>query len=59
VGGFDDGAHHLSFAVEKRADDYTVQLNFSNSLGTTLAQMAQGGSMDDWFIGFNIAKKLF
>ena len=59
LGGFDDGAHHLSFAIEKRAGGHTFQLNFSNSLGTTPAQMAQGGSKDDWFIGFNIARKFF
>jgi cytochrome c oxidase subunit 2 len=57
--GFDAGAHHLSFGIEKRAGGHTFQLNFSNSLGTTPAQLAQGGSKDDWFIGFNIARKFF
>jgi len=59
LGGFDDGAHHLSFASENRAGGHTFQLHFSNSLGTTPAQMAQGGSKDDWFIWFNIARKFF
>jgi len=57
--GFDAGAHHLSFGIEKRAGGHTFQLNFSNSLGTTPAQLAQGGSKDDWFIGFNIARKFY
>ena len=57
--GFDDGAHHISFAIEKRAGGHTFQLNISNSLGTTPAQIAQGGSNDDWFIGFNIARKFY
>ena len=57
--GFDNGAHHMSFAIEKRAGGHTFQLNFSNSLGTTPAQIAQGGSEDDWFIGFNISRKFY
>ncbi len=57
--GFDDGAHHISFAIEKRVGGHTFQLNFSNSLGSTPAQIAQGGSTDDWFIGFNIARKFY
>ena len=59
LAGFDEGAHHISFAVEKRAGGHTFQLNVSNSLGSTPAQIAQGGSMDDWFIGFNIARKFY
>ena len=59
VSGFDLGSHHASFAIEKRAGGHTFQLNFSNSLGTTPAQIAQGGDEDDWFIGFNIARKFY
>ena len=59
LAGFDDGAHHVSFGVEKRAGGHTFQLNVSNSLGSTPAQLAQGGSTDDWFIGFNIARKFY
>ena len=59
LAGFDGGAHHISFAVEKRAGGHTFQLNVSNSLGSTPAQIAQGGSMDDWFFGFNIARMFY
>ena len=59
LAGFDDGAHHVSFGVEKRVGGHTFQLNVSNSLGSTPAQIAQGGSKDDWFIGFNIARKFY
>ena len=59
VGGFDDGAHHMSFGIEKRAGGHSFQLNFSNSLGTTPLHQAQGANEDDWFIGFNIARKFF
>lgn len=60
VAGYDPGVNHLSFAIEKRSGGHTFQLNFSNGVGTTLAQVARGGvSNDDWFIGFNITRKLF
>ena len=59
VAGFDQGAHHLSFGIEKRAGGHTFQLNVSNSIASTPAQIAQGASKDDWFIGFNIARKFY
>lgn len=59
VSGFDDGAHHMSFGIEKRTGGHSFQLNFSNSLGTTPLHQAQGANEDDWFIGFNIARKFF
>ena len=59
VSGFDLGAHHASFAIEKRVGGHSFQLNFSNSIGTTPAQIAQGANKDDWFIGFNIARKFY
>ena len=54
------GAHHASFAIEKRQGGHTFQLNFSNGLGNTPAQLSKGGaSAEDWFIGFNISRKFF
>ena len=59
-GGFTPGAHQASFGIEKRAGGHTFQLNFSDSLGNTPRQLAQGGgSSDDWYIGFNISRKFF
>jgi hypothetical protein len=58
--GYDPGVTHISFAIEKRAGGHTFQVNFSNSFGTTLAQVARGGtSNDDWYLGFNISRKFF
>jgi len=58
--GFKPGVTQGSFAIEKRAGGHTFQLNFSNSFGTTLAQIARGGPVDnDWFMGFNISRKFF
>jgi hypothetical protein len=60
VAGFDPDVTHISFGVEKRAGGHLFQLNFSNSFGTTLAQIARGGSSnDDWYLGFNISRKFF
>ena len=59
VAGFENGDHHATFGLETQLGGHVFQLNFSNSLGTTPAQVAQGGSEDDWFIGFNISRKFF
>ncbi len=60
LSGHDPGATHASFAIEARKGGHSFQINFSNGLGTTMAQMARGGSPnDDWFIGFNISRKFF
>jgi hypothetical protein len=60
VAGYDPGVHQGSFGIEKRAGGHMFQLNFSNSLGTTLGQLAQGGATNDnWYIGFNISRKFF
>lgn len=60
VTGFDPGVNQAAFGIEKRAGGHVFQLNFSNSLGTTMGQIARGGtSNDDWFLGFNISRKFF
>ena len=57
--GFSHGDAHATFGLETRVGGHAFQLNFSNSLGTTLGQLAQGGSEGDWFIGFNITRTFF
>ena len=48
------------FAIEKRAGGHTFQMNFSNGIGTTRAQVARGASdQNDWYMGFNISRKFF
>jgi hypothetical protein len=60
VAGYDPGTHGGSFAIEKRAGGHAFQLNFSNTFGTTMGQIARGGvSSKDWYIGFNISRKFF
>ena len=58
--GYSPDVHPASFAIEKRAGGHTFQLNFSNGFGSTMAQLARGGtSNEDWYMGFNISRKFF
>jgi hypothetical protein len=60
LGGFDPGVSQVSFGLEARAGGHSFQLNVSNGFGTTLGQVALGGfNNDNWYIGFNIARKFF
>jgi hypothetical protein len=58
VGGFTPGDTHVSFGVEQQAGGHVFQLNVSNGIGTTLAQVARGGT-SDWHLGFAISRKFF
>jgi hypothetical protein len=50
----------ISFGFEQRAGGHVFQLNFSNGFGTTLGQVARGGTArDDWYLGFNLSRKFF
>jgi hypothetical protein len=60
VAGYTPGVTHGTFAIEKRAGGHMFQLNFSNSFGTTMGQLARGGANnDDWYLGFQISRKFF
>jgi hypothetical protein len=60
VAGFKPGVAQGGFAIEKHAGGHQFQLNFSNSFGTTMGQIARGGSSSkDWYMGFNISRKFF
>jgi hypothetical protein len=60
VSGYRPGVNPVGIAIEKHAGGHQFQLNFSNSFGTTMAQIARGGvSSRDWYMGFNISRKFF
>lgn len=60
VAGFDPGVNYASFGIEKLLGGHVFQLNFSNGFGTTMGQIARGGtSNDDWYLGFNISRKFY
>lgn len=58
VGGYSPGDTHMALGIEQRAGGHVFQLNFSNGVGSTLAQIARGGSAD-WHLGFNISRKFY
>lgn len=55
--GYDPNAAEWGVAVEKRTGGHTLQLNFTNSFGTTFGQIARGGSPHDVYLGFNITRR--
>jgi hypothetical protein len=58
--GFRPGVSLKTFGIEKRLRGHVFQLNVSNSLGTTMSEMARGATNDrDWFLGFNISRRFF
>ena len=58
--GFEPGVNYGTFGIEKRAGGHVFQLNFSNGFGTTMGQLARGGTgSEDWYLGFNISRKFF
>jgi Membrane bound beta barrel domain (DUF5777) len=60
LAGYAPGDALISFGIEQRVGGHMFQLNFSNGLGTTLAQVARGGSSSsDWYLGFNLSRKFY
>jgi hypothetical protein len=59
--GFAPGSTHAAFGIEKHAGGHQFQLNFSDSVGTTMGQIARGGlgTKTNWYMGFNISRKFF
>ena len=60
LGGFEPGTTHGGMAIEKHAGGHQFQLNFSDSLATTMGQIARGGQESrNWYLGFNLSRKFF
>ena len=60
VNGYDPGATQVSVGLEKRSGGHVFQLTFTNGIGTTMGQIARGGSKsDDWHLGFAISRKFY
>jgi hypothetical protein len=60
LAGYRPGSPYGGFAIEKHAGGHQFQLNFSNSFGTTMGQIARGGpEPTNWYLGFNISRKFF
>lgn len=60
VAGYRPSADQITFAIERRTGGHLFQINVGNGFGTTLGQLAAGGiEYDQWFLGFNLARKFF
>ena len=60
LAGYDLGVGQMTFGIETRAGGHLFQINVSNGFGTTLGQLAGGAfNNDNWYIGFNMARKFF
>lgn len=60
VAGYRPLANQITFAIENRTGGHLFQINVGNGFGTTLGQLAGGGiAYDQWFLGFNLARKFF
>jgi len=70
VGGYEFAGTHMTFGLEQRVGGHGFQINVSNSIGTTLVQVARGGGTPQrlrdtlgdgsaWYIGFNISRKFY
>jgi uncharacterized beta barrel domain-containing protein DUF5777 len=59
LAGHDPGRGTWGMAIEKRTrgGGHTLQLNVTNSFGTTFGQLARGGSEHDIYLGFNITRR--
>ena len=60
LAGYDPNDSQIGFGIEMRAGGHLFQINLSNGWGTTLGQLAAGGiDNDNWYLGFNLARKFF
>jgi hypothetical protein len=60
VAGYDPDVNHVTVGLEKLVGGHVFQINVSNGIGTTISQLARGGSSnDDWYLGFNISRKFW
>ncbi len=57
VYGYDPNRGVWGVGLEKRTGGHTLQLNLTNAFGTTLGQIARGGSPHDIYLGFNITRQ--
>ena len=58
--GYAPADAQIGFGVEMRAGGHLFQINVSNGWGTTLGQIARGGiDYENWYLGFNLARKFF
>ena len=55
--GYAPGDPAYGISVEKRVGSHMFSLTFTNTFGTTFAQVARGGAGGTLFLGFNLGRK--
>ena len=59
VSGYAPDEPAYGFSIEKRVGGHTFSLTFTNSFGTTYAQVARGGTANALYFGFNLGRKFY
>jgi len=59
VAGYTPDRAAYGISIEKRAGGHMFSLTFTNSFGTTFAQVARGGAANTLYLGFNLGRKFF
>jgi Membrane bound beta barrel domain (DUF5777) len=57
LAGYDPLRATWGVALEKKTEGHTMQINFTNSWGTTFGQLSRVGSEHDIYLGFNITRR--
>ena len=57
--GYAPDEMQYGFGIEKRVGGHAFSLTFTNSFGTTYAQIARGGTANALYLGFNLGRKFY
>jgi hypothetical protein len=55
--GYAPGEPAYGVSIEKRIGSHMFSLTFTNTFGTTFAQVARGGAASTLYLGFNLGRK--
>ena len=59
ISGYEPDEPAYGVSVEKRVGAHMFSLTFTNTFGTTFAQLARGGAANSLYLGFNLGRKFF
>ncbi|MEO8071058.1 MAG: DUF5777 family beta-barrel protein [Acidobacteriota bacterium] len=59
ISGYAPDEVEYGFGIEERVGAHMFSLTFTNTFGTTAAQVARGGTANSLYLGFNLARKFF
>jgi Membrane bound beta barrel domain (DUF5777) len=57
--GYAPDTMEYGFGLERRAGGHMFSLTFTNTFGSTFAQLARGGAVNTLYLGFNLSRKFF